>query len=100
MPSEEPVIDEAPKGKRCPWKKHKKFGKFMKGKFLHSIVGTLRQVIREELNYALKGEVPPETETVDFNFKKFAKKMMCKGKPKFEVTEFTKVKKAVTAGEQ
>lgn len=135
----------------------------MRGKFINNIVGTLRQVIREELNLALKGEAPPTPAAVHhhvqcdfcdvapivgnrykcmtcpnfdlcqtcydgpghehemacintpqtctmamdinvgdlggFNFKNFAKQFKQLKKPKFEVTDFTKVKKTVTAGE-
>lgn len=167
-PQEEAKIDtEEPEKCKKPWKKFKKHGKFMRGKFLNNMVGTLRQVIREELNYALKGEVPPEpvapqavhhrvqcdfcdvapiignrykcmtcpnfdlcqacyegpghehemveintpqmcTMAMDinvgdlqgFNFKNFAKQFNKLKKPKFEVTESTKVKKTVSAGEQ
>jgi hypothetical protein len=60
---EKNCAEEPQEGKKCkkgPWKKIKKHMRHMKGKFMNSMVGTLRQVIREELNYALKGEAPPQ----------------------------------------
>lgn len=58
MPEMVEPVEEEKQPKCCPGKKHKKHGKFMKGKFVNKIVDALRQVIREELSYALKSDTP------------------------------------------
>ena len=171
VPEEEQKCEQerpkSPKCKKGPWKKAMKHMKHMKGKFMNKMIGTLRQVIREELNYALKGEAPPAApakpwavhrgvmcdrcemkpivgnrykcmtlpdfdlcqvcydqgheyemalipepqqavmeldinvgDLQKFGFKNFAKKFNKLKKPKFQVEEFTRVKKTVTAGEE
>jgi len=167
VPEEEQKCEEeVPKSPRCkkgPWKKAMKHMKHMKGKFMNKMIGTLRQVIREELNFALKNEEPPKPQAIHrgvmcdrcdmkpiignrykcmtlpdfdlcqacydlgheyemalipepqravmeldinvgdlkkFGFKNFAKKFNKLKKPKFQVEEFTHVKKIVTAGEE
>lgn len=68
VPEEEQKFEEeAPKSPKCkkgPWKKAMKHMKHMKGKFMNKMIGTLRQVIREELNFALKGEEPPKPQAI------------------------------------
>jgi len=42
--------------------------KQMKGKFMNKMFGMLRQVIREEVGFALNKETPPPVEEMEMNF--------------------------------
>lgn len=128
---EEKAEPEAPQEKKCkwwkkcgaPWKKHKKFAKFRQGRWLQQITGVLRQVIREEVGYALRGETPPEIEPFNFcppwmnsdeneecpqeagrghcgrfNWRKFTKRFG--KKPKFDVIEQCHFEESVRSGDE